>query len=446
MKRTTSAIALATALSLSLAACSSGGDDATEPGGSGDSVTLQMAALEGGYGIELYEKAIEAFEAQHEGVTIELQASKAIEDEISPNMQAGRFPDLVLLGQGRAAGLTETLIKDNSVEDLTDVLGMSVPGEEVTVGEKITDGIIGSLGTNPYGDDKTYLMPLNYAPTGLVYDAGLFEEKGWEVPQTWDEFLALGETAEAEGISLFTYPTSGYMDSYFFSLFATIGGDDFFNAVTTYEEGVWQTEDAKEAIDLTTTLLTEYLAPTTVGYANEQDFTRNQQSILDNTAIFMPNGTWIVGEMADGPRADTFEWALTTVPAVEEGGQRYITTSIETIWIPTGAANKDLAKEFIAFLYSDEAAEIFAESGAIQPIQGSTELVPDELTGFYEVYDEEGVQALVGGFASTQPVEGASIQETLFNTADSIATGDKTAEQWLADLNTVSERLREASN
>ena len=28
--------------------------------------------------------------------------------------------------------------------------------------------------------------------------------------------------------------------------------------------------------------------------ANDQDFTQNQQLVLDNKALFMPNGTWIV--------------------------------------------------------------------------------------------------------------------------------------------------------
>src|SRR5690606_1931524 len=146
---------------------------------------------------------------------------------------------------------------------------------------------------------------------------------------------------------------------------------------------------------------------------NEQDFMRNQQSILDNTAVFMPNGTWIAGEMVDAPRDESFEWGLTPLPALEEGGQRYITTSIETAWIPAGAEQKDLAKEFAAFLYSDTAVEIFAASSAIQPVEGVTEFIPEELAGFYSVYEEEGVQALVGGFASTPPVEGVSIQQTL---------------------------------
>ena len=49
---------------------------------------------------------------------------------------------------------------------------------------------------------------------------------------------------------------------------------------------------------------------------------KNQQLILDNKALFMPNGNWVIGEMADAPRADGFEWGFTALPAVEEGGER----------------------------------------------------------------------------------------------------------------------------
>jgi N-acetylglucosamine transport system substrate-binding protein len=407
--------------------------------------TLSVAGLEGGYGVQLYQDAAAAFEALNPGVTVNLQFSKTVEDEIGPGMQAGQFPDVVVLGQGREAGLTETMIKDQALEDLTDVLSMTIPGESGTVSDKLIDGIVGSLGTNPYADERTFLMPLNYSPTGLVYDIGLFETKGWELPATWDDMWALGDAAKAEDISLFTYPTAGYMDSYFNSLLAGVGGEDFFRDVATYAEGVWERPEAKEAIDLTTRLLTEYANPDTVGYANQQDFTRNQQSVLDDKSIFMPNGTWIDGEMADAPRPDHFQWGLAPLPAVSAGGERFITTSIETAWIPSGAANKDLAKQFIAFLYSDTAVQAFAASNAIQPVKGVSSQLPENLVGFYEVYDAPGVKALVGGFASTPPVEGVSIQETLYDTANSIITGDKSAEEWLSELNEASEALRAAA-
>ncbi len=159
----------------------------------------------------------------------------------------------------------------------------------------------------------------------------------------------------------------------------------------------------------------------------------------------MPNGTWIVGEMADAPRADGFAWALTPLPAVTAGGNRYITTSVESVWIPGAAKNKDAAREFVAYLYSDEAAKIFAGSNAIQPLTGIAETLPAEQAEFYQVYTEPGVAALVGGFAGTPPVEGVDIKKTLFDTANSIISGDKTEDQWQAALHEASEKLRQAA-
>jgi N-acetylglucosamine transport system substrate-binding protein len=424
----------------SLAACSD--DGAGE--GSGKT-TLSLAALEGGYGRDMYAQVVQAYEATHPDVDVQLQISKSIEDEISPNMKAGRFPDVVVLGQGRKAALTETLIKDKAIEDLTPVLQTKVPGEDKTVAEKLTDGIIGNLNTNPYRTDQTYLLPMYYAPTGLFYNKGLFTQKGWQVPATWDEMFKLGDTAKAQGIALFTYPTAGYLDSFFFALLADIGGDQFYTDVMTYKQGVWQTPQAKQALDLTARLLS-YAARTTVGYANEQDFTKNQQSILDNKALFMPNGTWVVGEMANAPRANGFQWALTPLPAVTTGGKRYITTSVESVWIPSGAKNKDAAKDFVAYLYSDEAAKIFAKSDAIQPIKGIASSLSAENAEFYKVYEDPSVAALVGGFASTAPVPGVDIKATLFDTANSIISGDKTVEQWQSALTEASEKLRQAGN
>lgn len=423
-----------------LAGCSAGGG-----GSDSGRTTLKVAALEGGYGRDMYTQVIKQYEASHPDIDVQLQISKSIEDEITPNMKAGRYPDVVVLGQGREAALTETLIKDKALEDLTPVLKEKVPGENTTVGDKLTEGIVGNLNTNPYRNDQTYLMPMYYAPTGLFYNQGLFEQKGWKVPSTWDEMFALGDTAKKQGVPLFTYPTAGYLDSFFFALLADVGGEQFYTDVMTYKKDVWKTANARKALDITTRLLS-YAAPATVGYANEQDFTKNQQLVLDNKALFMPNGTWIVGEMAEAPRAKGFKWALTPLPAVTAGSKRYITTSVESVWIPSAAQNKDAAKDFIAYLYSDEAAKTFAESNAIQPIEGIVSSLTGENAEFYKVYEDPSVAPLVGGFASTAPVEGVDIKATLFDTANSIISGDTTEDKWQDALNDASEKLRQAGD
>ena len=96
-------------------------------------------------------------------------------------MKAGNFYDVVRSVGGPAEkALPETLLKENAIEEVTDVLGMTVLGEDVTVGEKIIPGFTGNLTTNPYGDDRVFLMPMFYGPCGLFYNKANFTEGGGE--------------------------------------------------------------------------------------------------------------------------------------------------------------------------------------------------------------------------------------------------------------------------
>ena len=83
---------------------------------------------------------------------------------------------------------------------------------------------------------------------------------------------------------------------------------------------------------------------TTVANANKDGFTKNQQAVLDNKALFMPNGSWVVDEMKDAPRADGFEWGMAAVPTLKEGGKQYAYTFLEHIWIPKEAKQQKQLK------------------------------------------------------------------------------------------------------
>lgn len=417
--------------------------DKEAPAEGGLKGTLKVAAFDGGYGTEMWKEVTQKFMENNPGVTIELTAEKNLEEVISPLMKAGDYPDIVYLATGRELALPETLLKDKAIADITDVLSMKVPGEDVTVGEKIVPGFVDTLVTNPYNDGKTYLAPMFYSPCGLWYDAGLFESKGWELPETWDDMWALGDKAKAEGISLFTYPVAGYFDAFMFGLLTEIGGPDFYNQAMTYTDGIWETQEARTAFDLIAKLA-DYTEPTTVGNANSDNFKKNQQLVLDDKAIFMPNGNWIISEMADAPRAEGFKWGFMPLPAMEKGGDRYAFTFFEQMWIPEAAENKELAKEFLAYMYSDEAVEIFANSGAIQPVEGVSKFITNEDSKLiYSIYDN-GAKASMGSFATTEAVEGVSMKDTLFFTIDSIVTGDKTVDEWQAAVEEVSDQLRAA--
>lgn len=443
-KRIVSVLLCATMVLTMLTGCGGGGQQADGGNTQGDgteTAKIKVAAIETAYGADMWKQVAEAFTAET-GIEVDLITDKNLEDVIGPSMQGGDYPDVVHLATGREAGLTEQFIKGNLIADITDVLSMTVPGETAKVSDKIAGGFTETALTNPYGDGKTYLAPMFYSPCGLFYNAGLFAEKGWTVPTTWDEMWALGDLAKAEGIYLFTYPTTGYYDAFFYALMYSVGGADFFNKATSYEEGIWDTPEGQKVFDIVAKLA-EYTNPVTPAQANDQDFTQNQQLVLDNKALFMPNGTWIVGEMAQATRAEGFEWGMTALPAVEAGGDAYSYTWFEQAWIPSGAKNIDAAKQFVAFLYSDKACEIFAAAGAIQPVLGIADKLEGDNVMFYSIYDN-GAKAAMGNFAAYNSVAGlGSNREEFFDPINSLVEGSLTKEQWIADFKAASDLMRE---
>ena len=404
--------------------------------------TIKVAAIETAYGSQVWADVAAAFEAAT-GIKVELLTDKNLEDVITGPMQNGEFPDVVHLATGRPAGLTEQLIKAGGMYELTNVLAMTVPGEDKLVSEKIAGGFTETSLTNPYGDGKTYMAPMFYSPCGLFYNAKLFEEKGWTVPATWDEMWALGDKAAAEGISLFTYPTAGYYDAFMYALMYSIGGAEFFDAITTYEEGAWASENGQTLLAILDKLA-DYTHPSTPAQANNQDFTKNQLMVMTNDALFMPNGTWITGEMAGALETleNEFAWGMTALPAVTAGGDGYSFCWFEQAWIPAGAENIEAAEQFVAFLYSDAAAKIFASAGAMQPILGIADMLEGENQMFYSIYDN-GAKAAMGGFAAYSEIPGVDTSSTFFAPIDSLVAGTITIEDYAATVTANSALMRD---
>ena len=432
------AMILSVLMVASLAAGCGGNSDTTEPatdttegGDAAVSGTIVVKTLESAYGADMWTEIKEAFEAAYPGTTVELECSKTLETTLANEIQAGNYPDVVHLPTSRDAKITENMINNMQLRDLTPVLGLTNPGEDKKVGDKIIEGFTETNATNPYGDGKTYLMPMFYSPCGLFYSANLFKEKGWTVPTTWDEMWALGDKAKEEGISLFTYPTTGYFDAFMFALLAsTDKGINLYNDVTSFKEGVWDTEEAKQVLDVIAKLAT-YTEPSTTENANDIDFSKNQQLVIDGKALFCPNGTWLPGEMADST-PEGFVWGMTAVPAVSAKQNPTSFTFLEQIWSPEGAKNTAGADAFIAFMYSDTAIDIFAKYGAVQPVAGIADKLEGDNKTFYSIYDN-GATAVMGGFVATTDA-GVTPADAYFTPVNQLVAGDITVDEWLAGI------------
>lgn len=407
---------------------------------------LKIAGLDGGWGREHWEELVARFVAANPGVKIEMTLAQNIAEVLRPQIIARNYPDLIYLSVGSAGNLPDTLIKERAVLDITDFLDMEVPGEGVAVRDKIVPGFTDTLITNPYGDGKTYLAPLFYSPCGLFYNANLFGEGKYTLPETWDEFFELGKIAQADGIALFTYPTTGYFDAFFYALLTAVGGPALFNRAMNYDVEAWSSPEMVQVFEIVGELA-KYVHPNTVAQANVAGFTKNQQLILDNEALFVPNGTWLPGEMEEAPRAKGFEWGFTALPKLSADADAYSYTFFEQMFIPQGAREVELAKRFMAYLYSDEAAEIiYKKAGAVQPILGASDLMTDEDPNrlFYSVY-EDGAKAAMGAFAAAPPVAGLDLTSdtgVLFGTVNAVVNGEVSVEKWHRDVVEAVKRVK----
>lgn len=452
------ALALVSAMATSmLAGCGSSDDSGKDSGKDADKgseeTVLKVAAFEGGNGTQIWEDIAKAFEESHDGVKVELEMSPELDKDLTKAIQNGDVPDVVYYNLGQPSGFTETMLKEEAIADISDVFDDELK-------DKMLDGILDGTDAQPYGDGKIYLAPIFYTPTGFWYNATLVGEgKQYEIPTTWDEFFALGEQAKKDGHALFTFPTTGYFDATIYAMLAQAGGLDFYNDALKYDANTWTSDEGKKVLDTVAKLVgKDYTQEDTVSNANaDGGFKINQQNVIDGKALFMPNGNWVIGEMAASTPED-YEWGMMGVPKWSEDESQSIYTFTEQMWVPADAPNMDLAKEFVKFMYSDEVVDICLnnkttdkESGkesdtpVVVPVKGAADKLPDGVTkDCYAAATADDVVAVTGKWATTAPIEGLDMAKAVYGPIESINTGDMTVDEWQTQLVETWEKCADA--
>ena len=452
------ALALVSAMATSmLAGCGSSDDSGKDSGKDADKgseeTVLKVAAFEGGNGTQIWEDIAKAFEESHDGVKVELEMSPELDKDLTKAIQNGDVPDVVYYNLGQPSGFTETMLKEEAIADISDVFDDELK-------DKMLDGILDGTDAQPYGDGKIYLAPIFYTPTGFWYNATLVGEgKQYEIPTTWDEFFAFGEQAKKDGHALFTFPTTGYFDATIYAMLAQAGGLDFYNDALKYDANTWTSDEGKKVLDTVAKLVgKDYTQEDTVSNANaDGGFKINQQNVIDGKALFMPNGNWVIGEMAASTPED-YEWGMMGVPKWSEDESQSVYTFTEQMWVPADAPNMDLAKEFVKFMYSDEVVDICLnnkttdkESGkesdtpVVVPVKGAADKLPDGVTkDCYAAATADDVVAVTGKWATTAPIEGLDMAKAVYGPIESINTGDMTVDEWQKQLVETWEKCADA--
>lgn len=158
-----------------------------------DNKELSIAVFQGGYGADYWNEIVSKFESTYPGVKVNMTINPKVGEVIRPQIVAGNPPDFLSVTDTEQSGIMLSLIKEKGLLDISDVFESKALDKDETLKDMILPGMLDSTRFQPYQDGKIYLAPFNAGPMGLIYNKTLFAEKGWSVPETWDEFFALGD-------------------------------------------------------------------------------------------------------------------------------------------------------------------------------------------------------------------------------------------------------------
>ena len=173
------AAALAVGTGLTLTGCSAGGSGSSSDG------TVTISGGFTGAQATAFQKDLDTW-AKGQGITVKYSGSDSFQTSIVTQVKGGQAPDIAIFPQ---PGVLKSLISQGiqPLDDLIDV--KSVTADEA-------NGLADIAKVN----GKTYGLPYNINVKSLVwYDPAAFKAKGYEVPKTDAELMALQDKIIQDG-------------------------------------------------------------------------------------------------------------------------------------------------------------------------------------------------------------------------------------------------------
>ena len=373
----TVSLAIAGLMSLSLAACGGGGDE-------GGKRILKVEFLKAGFGLSGYEALAKAYMEYNPEVKVKLVPNYNINSDTETRLSANNNVSDVMCV--RSQGDINRWDVKGWVEDLT-----SLYETEVSGGKTLLERMDFSASENSRMNDHYNSIPEYASVNGFVYNVKMFEQYGWEIPETTKDLEDLCEQilddtnetvapivycgAAADGYLYFA--TNNWITQYE----GTVGLTEFykFESPEVFNpENSWGKYYAMENLSKFFFGSEKYCMPQCMA----KDHIEAQTDFIMGKAAMMLNGMWFETEMkeilAEYPE---FELAMMKVPAVSDASGKVlhdddyidekpvISAGIGASWfIPSMANNKDDAKDFLLFISRPEQCELWTKkTNAIRP-------------------------------------------------------------------------------
>lgn len=295
---------------------------------------------------------------------------------LRPRFLAGDPPDAAWLSvEGNPWGLLD----EGLLADLTPLMEAPAYGQEdITFAESFLPGLL----EPGQKDGVQYLLPHSINTWGLWYNAALFDEKGWSVPEVlgewqWDDFKALAEQIKGEGLYAVLAGGPGNAGTFWWAFYLNfvyqIGGDEQLNAMDSLTPGIWNNDVIITALERAKELFDEEIIDPTWSAIDWGDATT--LSLQDKVA-FNPDGQWHVGSNKDRlPEGYQMAFAPTpTIPDVQ-GSPSLIQANAEpALFVPKEAKMPRAGMEYLRLWDSlPVSVERLEVAGDMVPIKGAGE-------------------------------------------------------------------------
>jgi N-acetylglucosamine transport system substrate-binding protein len=436
-------------LSTAMAACAGSSNDDSGPKSSGgtksddnpfgmaDKATVDAVIFDGGYGTDYVSFAAAIMQKNFAGSSVKVSATTEIAQELQPRFVGGDPPDLIDNSGENAIGFSTIL---DQLEDLGDVLDA-----DNLEGTPIRDTLF--VGVEAPGTFDGKLAALNYVLTvyAVWYSASLFDDNGWQPPQTWDDAIALGGEAKKAGKYLFLWgkEAATYYQTLAIASAIKEGGDEVRLALENLDAGCWSLDPVQGVFEAMGEIVSKgYMKP---GGSGTQFTAAQAQWSNNQDALLYPSGSWIENEMKDQTKSG-FEMTGFPEMTLTSGSAMPYTamhsTAGEPFIIPSNAKNVAGGKELLRTMLSQEAATNFAKSKLAPTIVKGT--VPDDgfgstaLVSQSKMLTDAGSDVFTWGFVD---LYGMNVDQLVV--WNSFLAGDASVSDLTSGLQKITDKIRD---
>ncbi len=293
--------------------------------------------------VKAFEKIEERFNAAHDDIYLDIESPNEAMTVLKTRLIREDYPDIV--GIGGDINYSNFL----DAELFADISDLDVVSDIKPAYLQIDKDL------EFIPQEGVYALPYAANAAGILYNKDMFDENGWEIPQTWSEFISLCDTIKSTG----TDPLYlGYKDTWtclapWNALAVGLAPSDVCSRVNSGDT-TFKAEYAEVAEKIK--VLLDYAEPNPYAYSYNDACT----AFARGESAMYPIGSYAVPQILSvnpDMNIDSFPF-----PANDNEADNVLNSGIDLQFsVMKESKNKEAAYEVLRFLLEDETVQIYLD-------------------------------------------------------------------------------------